>query len=67
MRFTDFRSHATNIRIFKNPSFDVVCDTLDKFQIELIEMQHDSILGTNSNPEALINYFLYFFTSISVL
>jgi hypothetical protein len=39
MRFSAFRSHAVDIRIFENPFFVEVSDAPEKLQLELIELQ----------------------------
>jgi hypothetical protein len=44
MRFSDFCSHAINLRIFEN-SFSVeVDDASGNLQLELLKLQDDSVL-----------------------
>jgi hypothetical protein len=57
MRLNDFHIHATNICIFENPFSVEVSDTLEKMQLELIELQCNSILYSNFNQEALITFY----------
>jgi hypothetical protein len=46
LRVNDFHSHATNLCVFENPFFIEVSDTPEKLQLELTELQYDSILHT---------------------
>jgi hypothetical protein len=41
MRFCDFRSHATNARIVRNPFSIEASDVPEELQLELIELQYD--------------------------
>jgi hypothetical protein len=54
MGCNDFCSHATSICIFENPFSAEVSDAPQKLQLELIELQYDSILHSSFNQEALI-------------
>jgi acyl carrier protein len=47
-RFNDFRSHATNTSIFKNPLSVEVSDVTERKKT-LTELQHDSILCGSFN------------------
>jgi hypothetical protein len=58
MNFKDFRSHATNIRIFENPFSVEVSDVPEKLKLELTELQYDSILPRSFNQEALITFYV---------
>jgi hypothetical protein len=49
MRFTDFHSHATNVRIFEKPFFVEVSDAPEKLQLELSELHYDSNLQSGFN------------------
>jgi len=62
MRFSDFCSRATNIHSFENIFSVEVRDAPEKLQLELTELQLNSILHSNFNWEALIN----FYTSLAV-
>jgi hypothetical protein len=57
MSFNDFRSHATNMCIFENPFSIDVSDALEKLQLELTELQYDTILCSSFNQEALITFY----------
>jgi hypothetical protein len=57
MSFNDFRSHAANIRILENPFSVEISDAPEKLQLELTEVQYDSILHSSFNQEALINFY----------
>jgi hypothetical protein len=57
MRFNDFHSHATDILIFENPFSIEVSDAPEKLQLELNELQYNSILHSSFNQEALITFF----------
>jgi hypothetical protein len=56
MRSNDFRSHATNKCIFEDP-FSVMLP--EKLQLELSELQYDSILRSSFNQEALITLYAF--------
>jgi predicted PolB exonuclease-like 3'-5' exonuclease len=57
-RFSDFRSHATNIRVFDNPSPLKSQMLQKKLKLELIKLQqHDSTLLSSFNQEALITFY----------
>jgi hypothetical protein len=66
MGFSDLHSHATNRLIFEKLFPVEVSDTPEKLQLELSELQYDSILHSSVNKETVIG-FLYFFTSNLVL
>jgi hypothetical protein len=51
MIFSDFRSLATNIRIFENPFSIEVSDASEKQQPELVQLQYDSILRSSFKLE----------------
>jgi hypothetical protein len=65
MRFSDLRSHATNTRIFGNPFSFEGSDAPEKLQLELSELQFDSVLHGSFNQEGSFNCLLYFFIGIS--
>lgn len=52
MGVNDFPSHATNRRFFQNSLFIEDSDVPNKFQPELTELQHDTILHSSCNQEA---------------
>jgi hypothetical protein len=56
MRFNDFHSHVTNICMFENPFSIEVSDAPENLQLELTELQYDSILHSSFNQEALITF-----------
>jgi hypothetical protein len=61
MRFIDFHSHATNINrygISENPISVEISDIPEKMQLELIELQYDSILCSSFNQEASITLYV---------
>jgi hypothetical protein len=58
MRFNEFCSHAINLRIFENSFSIEVDDASGNLQLELLELQCDSVL---------LYLLLCFFTSISIL
>jgi hypothetical protein len=53
IRFNDFRSRDTNLRVFGNPFSLEVSDAPEKLQFELIELQYDSFMRNSFNQEAL--------------
>jgi len=60
MRFRDLYSHATNIHILESPFSVEVSNAPEKLQLELTELQYDSIFHSNFNQEALITSLLLF-------
>jgi hypothetical protein len=56
MRFNNFRGHA----IFQNPFSVEVSDASEKLNLQLIELQYDSILHCSFNQEALITFMLLY-------
>jgi len=52
MIFNVFCSHSTNIHIFGNSCSVEVSDNPGKLQLEITEMQYDSIFHSNINQEA---------------
>jgi len=57
MGVNDSPSHATNTCFFQNPLFIEECDVPNKLQPELSELQHDTILHSSCNQEALFCFF----------
>jgi hypothetical protein len=64
MGFSDFRSHATSLCIFQNPSSLEVSGSKKKFHLELTELQYDTVLRSNVNKEALITFLLPYCISV---
>jgi hypothetical protein len=57
MRFNEFHSLVTNIRVFQNPFSVEVGDAPEKLQLELAELQDNLILHSSSNQKALITFY----------
>jgi hypothetical protein len=57
IRFNDLCCHATNICVFENPFSVEVSDAREKLQVELTELQYDSILHSSFNQETLIIFY----------
>jgi hypothetical protein len=56
MRCNDFDSHATHIHGSDNPFSVEVGDGPEKLQLELTELQHDSVLRCVFTQEVLITF-----------
>jgi hypothetical protein len=61
MRFSDFHTHAANIHTSESPFSIEVSNTPEKLQLELFELQNDSILHSSFNQEALITIHASFY------
>jgi hypothetical protein len=60
MRFNDFCSHAGNTHISEKPFSIEVIDASEKLQLEVNELQYDSILHSTFNQEALIIFYAFY-------
>jgi hypothetical protein len=56
MRLNDLRTHATNTRIFENTFSVQVSVAPEELQLELIELDQDSISRSSFNQELLITF-----------